>query len=326
MKIAHTRAKRGFVLAVFVTTPLFITAAARASYYVSDSGSSTAAAGSTYPNDPGNSAGRDGVAGSDSHSFFSGSVAQPIVTGTISSSTDGTAYQPIHQTYLAQDAGGNLEDTATVGALHSTISAYSNTGLPMENVNNGNASAHTSDYLTWGDTVHFVSANPAGSYYTVALGLDAAIDATGTFSPYETGSFVGKAQATVTISGNLDFSQYYQPIFNIQALQGIQSDGTIVNTSYISPQTSLTFFVPYQEFINLTFAATLQTDAYATLGDGQALVNAGNTALFAISSPDPLASYTSDSGTVYATSLPEPAALGLLAAPALALAHRRNRK
>jgi hypothetical protein len=293
-----------------------------ASYYVSDSATVSSQAGTTLV------AGNPdlGVAAFDSHTYNSGNLFQTSVFNSTSSNVIGSSYSfdYTNPVLLSQSARSNIEDTATIGALHVTLSSYSNTGTDgVVHYNSGDAQSRASDTVVWSDNITFYSPTPGGSDFILSLTLDDAIDVTGAFAANETGFFSGQAVARlyVTNTANMTFVPY--PLLAVVDSHAINSNPTL-NVNSPPPSNTVSFTLHVNSYASGTFMSELDSYANAVEGDGQSLVNAGDTALFTIYSPDPNAYYTTDSGTLFATSVPEPASLTLLALTPLLLPRRRR--
>lgn len=316
------RRQRGVLRVVVAAAAVMAGGTGAKGFYVSDSGAVTATAGAAVVVN-----GTEmGNGGSDSHSFSSGGqVSGTRITGTTSANTSGTAWIPDKMLLEPQSSGGNVEDEADIGALHSTISAFSDSGLTDSTAADGVANAHATDSLAWGDVLRFTTSNPLGSTFTLDLSLDLTVTTEGNFGKGDQvfgGFFTGEVSTTLQIRGLPGI-----PLKTVAlgVTKSVHADGTVINNS-TAPSVAVTFFVPGDGSVAISVDAALQADAFANLGDGQALIDAGNTASLAVFSDDPLASYTADSGTVFATApeVPEPATVGVMVMGAAVLVGRRR--
>ncbi|HVS72119.1 MAG TPA: PEP-CTERM sorting domain-containing protein [Phycisphaerae bacterium] len=316
------RRQRGFLWVVVAGAAVMAGGTGAEGFYVQDNGAVTASAGVGVVVD-GTEMGNQGM---DSHNFSSdGEVAKTRITGTTFANTSGTAWIPDKMLLEPQAAGGNVEDEAEIGALHSTISAFSDAGGADSIDADGVANAHAADTVKWGDVLRFTSSNPVGSKFTLELSLEVAVTPEGNFTTGDAvfgGFFTGEVSASAVIHGlpNMPLTT-----LGLGVTKSLHADGTVINDS-TAPTEAVTFFVPGGGGVAISVDATLQADAFANLGDGQAVIDAGNTAQFVVFSDDPLASYTADSGTVFATApeVPEPATVGVLVMGAVVMVGRRR--
>ncbi len=292
-------------------------AAAATPYYVYDGASAQA------------SAGGDGAPDNDSHPYNSGKLVQQSINGSTFASAVGQVmeYGGPDVVNVPQMAYGTVTDTAEIGALHASLSARSDSGL--ENVsavplNVGVAAASMSDTVMWSDTVYFNTANPAGSDYLLSLHVDDSIVAAGEFYFYEPGFYTGSVLARVDFT-NSNFGLGASQSLVVQDIYSYNRNGTTINQVAPSHDVSVLVHVGFEQGAMATVTGELVTTAGVENGTSFALVDAGDTALFTINSADPLASYTTNSGTVFATSVPEPTSLSLLALGALSLLARLRR-
>jgi hypothetical protein len=261
----------------------------------------------------------------DGRSYVSPKLVQPTLSNSTLASVAGLAGNG--QFFTAYQLGqARANDKAEIGALHSFVSATSDTGFsnpPVPIFNTGTATGSAQNEVYWSDTISFHTANPNGSDFYFSIALDDNIFAGGHWYPTETGYFAGSAQMLLTITqDNLGLAN---PFLSISDQTIIRSDGTITYTPPDSRVATLVFHDDSNLFGFATLTGKLSTSASAKNGSGQTTVNASNTGLFAFYSPDPLASYSTASGTVFLTSVPEPTTLSLLALSAIALTARRRK-
>ena len=286
-------------------------AAAAAPYYVYDEASAQASAGGGAPDN-------------DSQPYNSGKLVQQSINGSTFASAVGLVmeYGGPDVVNVPQMAYGTVTDTAEIGALHASLSAHSDSGL--ENVsavplNVGVAAASMSDTVMWSDTVYFNTANPAGSDYLLSLHVDDSIVAAGNFYFYEPGFYTGSVLARVDFT-NSNFGLGASQSLVVQDVYSYNRNGTTINQVAPSHDVSVLVHVGFEQGAMATVTGELVTTAGVENGTSFALVDAGDTALFTINSADPLASYTTNSGTVFATSVPEPSALVLAGVALVGLA------
>ena len=216
--------------------------------------------------------------------------------------------------------------TGTVGKLSASGSANVDSGLdnaafklpPFTFV-----SANISAYSNFSEKVILVSANPnGGSDFKFELGLTATIKADATFYPnaVDDGIYYAAANADLDATGDRSFN------FNVTDSKAAALDDAGVHDEY-HPYDLATIHVDYNQPVKLTLSGSLGISIGAANTTALLSVDASHTALYAISSDDPLASYTTESGAVFATSVPEPAAscvtLGIAAGT---LMRRRQRR
>jgi hypothetical protein len=272
--------------------------ATAAGYYVQDYANVQAEAGTAFA--------------VDGRSYVSPKLVQPTLSNSTLASVSGSVVNGQFSTYqLAQASAG---DKAEIGALHSFVSATSDSGFsnppPVPIFNTGTAIGSAQDEVYWSDTISFRTDNPNGSDFYFSIKL-------------ETGFFVGSAQMLLSITqDNLHLAN---PFLSISDQTAVRSDGTITCTPPESRIATLVFHDDNNLHGFATLTGKLSTSASAKNGTGQTTVDASNTGLFAFYSPDPLASYSTASGAVFLTSVPEPTSLAAIAVACLMCARRGKR-
>ncbi len=267
-------------------------------YYVLDAGNAQSSAGD--------------AAGNDFHQYNSGKLVQQSVSGSTASSYSGLALEfgSTNVINVQQTAHGDVTDKAEIGALHASLGAHSDTELyTVFNVPSDVGAAATSinDTVMWSDTVNFNTSNPAGSDYLLSLDLDDSISGNGVFYYYEQGFYSGSVLARIDFT-NSNFGLGASQDLVVQDVYSQNANGTFVDQVAPSHGVSVLIHAGFGQGATVTVTSELVTTAGAQNGTSNILVDAGDTALFTISSADPLASYTTNSGTVFATSVPEPGA------------------
>jgi hypothetical protein len=280
-------------------------------YYVSASGTAHAEAGDPVaPN-------------TDDHPYNTGQLPQASTGGSQSASANAI--------FTIGDFGeftfgrANVNSSAQLGTLHAYAFSSSDTGLapppPVVLNSSGIAKGKASAASSWSDQFYLRSDNPNGSDFVWTLGLDDHIDSGGVFYPIEDGFFAAIASATLNFTQN-----------NLGPIDGavigenhtVFSNGTIADGPAAEHVKTITFHALYNVSYFTTLTCNLSVTANSINGTGQCTADASDTALFALYCADPLASYTTASGTVYPTSVPEPASLALIL-PAAAVFILRQR-
>jgi hypothetical protein len=300
--------------ALFALATIYTNASA---YFVFDSGNVTAQAGVDDTT-------HDTHYQSIVNSYNSGQVTQLSTSGATLGNAAGSCYSS-NNGILSQTAEGHVEDSVQIGKMHATVSAVDNSGAGTTSDNYGFVRCHSTDDLQWSDNVYFHSGNPSGSDFTLTLSLDDAITVLGGFQLFEDGGFEGVADASISILSDSSFMPTPTPInlLRIVDKRTITSTNTRIDQPPSNRSVSFTFHLVGDGRLHLL--GDLSAQAIGDGGIGQILVNASNTANFNITTDDPLASYTTDSGTIFTPDAPEPASLSLLATTAALLLAKRRR-
>ena len=285
-------------------------------YYVSDVGIINAQAGVNDPT-------KGTTQGTFNNGNNSGHLTQLTTGGTLVANVAGSAFDG--NVNVGQTTEGHIEDTAEIGKLHSTISAACSTGLSASSNFSGDAFIGTSTDVSWNDNVHFHSNNPNGSDFTLSISLDDAINLVGGQLGFNSGTYIGTASAAIAFNSDSTFfpTTNHSPALRVQDNHSLSPDGSRFDQFPTNRTASVTFHLVGDGMLDIT--SDLSCNASANQGIGQSLVNAGNTASFNITTTDPLASYTTDSGTIFsAEPTPEPASLSLLTLSLPLLLRRRS--
>ncbi|HVX83532.1 MAG TPA: PEP-CTERM sorting domain-containing protein [Phycisphaerae bacterium] len=254
-----------------------------------------------------------------------GQLQQLSLTNAMDTNAAGTVYQ-YPGPAVAQTTEGHIESTAEIGKLHSTVTSIATSNMVSSGVM-GVATMSATDEARWSDAVHFHTTNPTGSNYTLTLTLDDTIDVAGQYALYENGINEADVHAVIVFDHDLS-KNVSQDVLN-QSLSVLDYHRYVEENDVTEddrpPQRTVSMTVHVNDGAILVIDAYLETLADAEGGNTQVLVNAGNTANFNITTDDPLASYSTDSGTIFTPeATPEPASLGLLGAGIAMLALRRR--
>ena len=166
----------------------------------------------------------------------------------------------------------------------------------------GLTAADSPNAISWSDTITFRTTNPNGSDFRLGLALHDTINlSTSSVGGFVAGSaFAGLSSGPAGIFGPL--------LLALQDGVSRNSTGDIINHP---PSDNVQTVLHMQNFSTLILTGWLRSRVKASDTVGSVTLNAADTALFALSSNDPLASYTTASGTVFASSVPEPATSAL---------------
>lgn len=231
------------------------------------------------------SAGADGVANGE-YIYTVGNateVAFPEVGGFVSVSASGGR--------LSGFAG--LGSETGLGALTSPIS-----GSYIFGTATGGA--------TWQEVATFETDNLNGSDVKLKLNLDSEITATPTYQAAFNNSVWGVGvQATVAAVGPGPFTL---STFDSARGDNLPGGDTSEYQTQSSKYVERTIHIPFGQEITYTLTGILSIGMELTNVQAILNANAAHTALFAISSDDPLLSYTTQSGFVFQTQIPEPSA------------------
>lgn len=221
---------------------------------------------------------------------------------------------------LVQEASGSISSTANIGNLHARVYAEATTSnYYYGDLASATARSTSSSFTEWFDTVSFHSSNPNGSLFTVEIALSAAIDNTAVASDAAGFSAGSTIRNMLVIHG---LPVVTDPALVIDDNEFVNNNGAVA-TLPDSFERSYTFLVV--NGITLTFLDSLDITASAGGGETESLADVGNTAHFAIHTSDPAASYTTASGVIFDTAVPEPTTAALLL-PALSLLLLKTRR
>jgi PEP-CTERM motif-containing protein len=241
---------------------------------------------------------------SDDHStpFASGDLARTtLASGVVSAAARGHAFDGTSHLDLPQETDAFFDATATIGSLHASATADVNNG-GFFSAGSGTSAVLNFLLLSWTDTVTFRTGNPAGSDFRLGLHLDDRIGISSSLlSPVSSSFLAGTAFAGVSsgpsgVAGPL--------LLSVSDVISRRASGDTVNRS---PTDTVTTVMHMHNGDVLLLTGWLRMSVGASNAIGSVQVDAANTALFMLSTDDPLASYTTASDTVFATSVPEPA-------------------
>lgn len=181
--------------------------------------------------------------------------------------------------------------------------------------------ASGSSSATWQDVATFRTDNPLGSLYTLKVRLDTNLSADVDYDPaFVSSSWSAGASASLTWDGPTDFTLGTSDVKRGDNLPGGPSESERNTNAYVER----IVFIPAGEPTVVTLTGALGAGVQMFNINAGLDADASHTALFSISTDDPLASYTTESGEQFATNVPEPTTLSLAAGGILAARRRRR--
>lgn len=226
-----------------------------------------------------------------------GTTLDGVYVATIDG-TEVTAFPHAFGLANASANGGDLHASAKVGTTTDLHSLHS--GSVPGNYLIANASARA----WWQDVVTIETDNPAGSDYHFKLKLDGSISWDYDYDYVLNGSIGVGVSASVT--GSSDTGIFTLDTFD-SATTGLGGERDFERYA------EKTIHLAYGSPVTYTLLGSISAGAQASNLTAFLTADVSHTALFAINTTDPLAHYTSQSGTVFAADTPEPTTMITLA-------------
>jgi len=248
----------------------------------------------------------DGVHSSvDLHSLTvnTGDLAQTsLSSGLISVSARGHAMDFSRGLDIPQESDVGFDARVSIGELHVTAFADSNTGgFVTSSQTKGVLNTLT---MSWSDTVTFHTSNPNGSDFLLGLTMHDTISVSASFLAPP--SFVAGTATAGLSSGPGGVSGLL--LLSLQDVVSERFSGDVVSHP---PSDTVSTLMHMQNGATLQLTGWLRISVAANDAIGSVSLDAADTALFSLRSDDPLAGYSTASGTVFVTGVPEPATSAL---------------
>ena len=210
-----------------------------------------------------------------------------------------------------------------LGARAQLVSDSDLRGVPDRAIVSRFFEAGATGTALWQDTATFSTTNPAGSSFELKFNLTTNLSVDVEYNPaFAASTWNASASANLSASGAFAVTLNAYDIKRGDNLPGGPSESERITSAYASQ----TVFIPAGSPSTVLLTGTLTAGVSIFNMDANLFADASHTALFAISTNDPLASYTTGSGFQFLTDVPEPATLALAASAGVVLARRVRRR